>query len=129
MKHRSLIVVVLGLSMVTASAWTATDISGTWAFTIERVNGPVTATAVFKQDGEKLTGTYSGLFGEHKFVGTLKGDKAAFTWENIPDPNGKRPPTVTFNGTLESPIRMTGTVEVPYCPEGQTCKWVANRKK
>jgi hypothetical protein len=120
-------VALLGLALAAATASAATDVSGTWAFTIERSTGPVNATAVFKQAGEKLTGTYSGLFGEHKFDGTLKGDKAVFTWENTPDANGKRPPIVTFNGILESPTRMTGTVEVPYCPEGQQCKWTATK--
>ena len=65
MRYRLPIVAVLCLSLVGATAWAATDISGT--------------------------------------------------------------PIVTFNGTIESPTRMTGTVEVPYCPEGQRCTWTATR--
>lgn len=129
MKYRSLIVVLLGLSILTASAWAATDISGTWAFTIERATGPVDATGVFKQAGEKLSGTYAGQFGRYDVIGTVKGNKVVFTWEIPADSSGKRPPTVTFNGTVESPTKMTGTVEVPYCPEGQSCKWTATKKK
>ena len=35
-----------------------------------------TPSVAFKQDGEKLTGTYSSqVFGEQKVTGTIKGDR------------------------------------------------------
>jgi hypothetical protein len=130
MKSQLLIVVLLGLSLVTSGAVAgATNISGTWECAIERASGPVHDTLVFKQVGEKLSGVYSGSRGEHKFNGTVKGNKAVFTWESPPADGGKLPPTVTFDGTLESPTKMTGTVEVPFCKEGQKCKWTATKKK
>jgi len=130
MKSQLLIVVLLGLWLVTAGAGAgATNISGTWECTIERASGPVHDTLVFKQTGEKLSGTYSGSFREHKFNGTVKGNKVEFTWEKPPADGGKLPPTVTFNGTIESPTKITGTVEIPFCKEGQKCKWTATKKK
>jgi hypothetical protein len=131
MKSQLLIVVLLGLSLVTAGSWAAnaTDISGTWAVTIERASGPVNDKFVFKQEGEKLSGVYSGSFREHKFNGTVKGNKVVFTWEKPPADGGKLPPTVTFEGTIESPTKMTGTVEIPFCKEGQKCKWTATKQK
>lgn len=81
MKVRSLIAALIGLSLVTSGAWAASDISGIWEITIERASGPVNDTFVVKQAGEKLSGTYTGLFGEYKVVGTLKGNKAVFGWQ------------------------------------------------
>jgi hypothetical protein len=132
MKSQMLIVVLLGLSLVTASAWAnATDISGTWGITIERTaeqGGTFNATFVFKQAGEQLSGTYSGKFGEHKVIGTVKGDKVVFSWEQKPPTDGgKRPRPVTFDGKLESPTKMTGTV-VAFC-QSEKCKWTATKKK
>ncbi len=151
MKYRPLIAGLIGLSLVTAGAWAASDISGTWEITIERASGPVNDTFVVKQEGEKLSGTYTGLFGEYKVVGTLKGNKAVFGWEPHPPPEddgtklpppvileqaspddggGKRLPTViTFHGTLESPTEMIGTVGAPFGSDGQTCKWTAIKNK
>jgi hypothetical protein len=129
MKSQLLVVILLGLLLVTDGAGAgATNISGTWECTIERASGAVHDTLVFKQTGEKLSGVYSGVFHEHKFNGTLKGNRLEFTWENPPADGGKRPPTVTFEGTLQSPTKMTGTVEVPFCAEGQKCKWTATKK-
>jgi hypothetical protein len=31
--------------------------------------------------------------------------------------------------TLATFFSMTGSVEIPYCPEGQRCKWTATKKK
>ncbi len=130
MKYQSLIIVLLGLSLVTTNAWTkAINISGTWECTIERESGPVKDTLVFTQRGEKLSGNYNGSRGKHKFNGTVKGNKVVFSWEKPPDAGPKPPPTVTFNGTIESPTKMTGTVEIPFCKEGQKCKWTAIKKK
>jgi len=130
-KYQLLIVVLLGLSLVTAAAGAgATDISGTWGITIERTaeqGGTVNDTLVFEQKGEKLSGAYSGYFGKHKFSGTVKGDKVEFTWEKPPTDGPKQPITVTFEGAIESPTKMTGTV-VAFCRE-EKCKWTATKKK
>ena len=39
----------------------AEDISGNWEFNVETAAGSGSPSFVFKQDGEKITGTYSGL--------------------------------------------------------------------
>jgi hypothetical protein len=132
MKYQLLIIVLTGLSLVAAGAGAvATDISGKWEITIERTaeqGGTFNATLVFKETGEKLSGSYSGRFGEHKVIGVVKGDKAVFSWENKPTTDGGKPPCpVTFNGAIESPTKMTGAVEC-FCGEGQKCKWTATKK-
>ena len=133
MKCQFLIVVLFGLSLVNADARAnVADISGKWECVIERTaeqGGTFNATFVLNQQGEKLNGSYSGRFGEHKVIGSVKGDKAVFRWETKPTTDGgKQPCLVTFHGAIESPNKMTGAVEC-FCGEGQKCKWVATRKK
>ena len=131
MKYQSLIVVLLGLSLITGVVGAgATDISGTWGITIERTaeqGGTFNDTLVVKQRGEKLSGIHSGRFGKHNFSGTVKSNKVEFTWENPSVDGPKQPITVTFEGTIESQTKMTGTV-VAFCRE-EKCKWTATKKK
>src|SRR5262245_41002706 len=101
----------------------AADISGTWNFSVDLEEGghgdPV---FVFKQEGEKLTGTYSGPVGEHNVTGTVKGDKAVFGFEFTREGETFK---ATYTGTIESPTKMTGTVEFSGGPKG---KWTATKK-
>ena len=50
------------------------DITGTWDLDVKTESGQ-TGAPIFtlKQDGEKLTGTYRGYFGESPVKGTIKG--------------------------------------------------------
>ena len=54
------------------------DVSGTWSFQVEFSGGSGTPTMTFKQDGEKLTGHYSGQLGEAPLSGTIKGNAIEF---------------------------------------------------
>ncbi|MGH9855774.1 MAG: hypothetical protein ACREBD_38560 [Blastocatellia bacterium] len=127
MKYQLLIVILLGLSLGTAGAGaSATDISGTWAFSVsmEDPGGPqnVSSTFVFKQEGEKLTGSQSGGSGENKVTGTVKGNKVTF---NVEGKNRSGEPYKTpFTGTIESPAKMSGAVEFVKGPG----KWTATKK-
>src|SRR5262245_10574541 len=66
------------LAVLTAGAQT-TNVSGNWKLTIETPNGPGSPSVVLKQEGEKLTGTYKGRFGESPLEGTVKGKDIKFT--------------------------------------------------
>jgi hypothetical protein len=134
MKYQLLIVVLLGLLLGTTDGRAgATDISGTWKGAIDRPGnsyGPLDITFIVNQEGEKLTGTYSDgtKIGRQQLTGTVNGDKVAFSWELKGPADSKKPGlTVTFNGTLESPTRITGVIGKPYC-DGQ-CKWTVTRQK
>ena len=72
----------------------AADISGTWSAAVVLDAGSGTATFVLQQQGEALSGTYSGVLGEAKVTGTVKGDKVEW-----------------FHGTLDGPARIKGTAE------------------
>ena len=57
----------------------STNVSGNWKLTFETPNGPANPSLVLKQDGEKLTGTYKGRFGEFPLEGALKDKQIKFT--------------------------------------------------
>jgi hypothetical protein len=57
----------------------STNVSGNWKLTLETPNGPANPSLVLKQEGEKLTGTYKGRFGESPLEGALKGKEIKFT--------------------------------------------------
>jgi len=60
-------VVLCGATAVLAQA-AKTDVTGKWTFTVETGAGSGTPTMTFKQEGEKLTGHYSGQLGEADLV-------------------------------------------------------------
>src|SRR5262245_10589503 len=66
------------LAVLTAGAQT-TNVSGNWKLTWETPNGPASPSLVLKQEGEKLTGTYKGRFGESPLEGAVKGKEIKFT--------------------------------------------------
>jgi hypothetical protein len=126
MKYQLLITLLLGLALRTSSAG-ATDISGAWTLAFFPGDKPINTTFVFKQEGEKLSGTYSGPFGEHQVNGTVKGDKVVFGFE-VKGPGSKGSVTATFTGVIDSPTKMTGTVGNPFCGD-EGCKWTATKRK
>ena len=100
---------LLFLSAITAFA---ADISGTWNAQVETDAGNGTPTFVLKQEGEKLTGTYSGALGEAKVTGTVKGQNVtiefnaggAIVYTGKLDDSGK-----TITGTCDLAGQASGT--------------------
>lgn len=75
------------------------DVTGAWAFQIDLGGNTGTPTVTFKQDGEKLTGTYSSQFlGEQQLTGTVKGNKIDFGFTASLEGNAVK---VTYTGTVE----------------------------
>ena len=56
------------------------DLTGDWAFTVETAAGSGSPAVTLKQDGETLTGTYSGQLGNAPLTGTVKGTAVQFTF-------------------------------------------------
>ncbi|HEX7285936.1 MAG TPA: hypothetical protein VF532_07120 [Candidatus Angelobacter sp.] len=70
------IVAVLSLAAYAAS------ISGTWNTKVDLGGGQGgSPTFVFKQDGEKLTGTYTGALGDAPLTGSVKGNAVTFDFD------------------------------------------------
>jgi hypothetical protein len=88
---------------------------------------PIKMTFVFKQEGEKLSGTFSGMgpVPAAQITGAVKGNNVVFGWEM--EGNRGTTQTVAFKGTIESATKMTGTVGSPFC--GRGCEWTATKKK
>ena len=87
----------------------AHDVSGKWTFLVETQLGSGSPTFVFKQTGEKLTGTYTGLFGSAELTGTVKGDDIEFSFEaGTADQKAK----IVYKGKIESATKMSGTADL-----------------
>jgi hypothetical protein len=81
----------------------AADLTGKWAFEVVTENGTGNPTVTFKQEGEKLTGTYeSQRGGPRPLEGTVKGDKVSFTVKSGVD--------LVFSGTIIGDT-ITGTAD------------------
>ncbi len=105
---------LLILSLLSVAAFAA-DITGTWKATVETDAGSGTPTFVFKQDGENLTGTYSGQLGEAKLTGTIHGNQVEWSFEaSVGDDKAK----VTYSGTLEGDTKMKGTAQLGALGKG-----------
>ena len=59
----------------------AIDVTGAWVLQVNTDAGSGSPTVTFKQDGEKLTGQYSGQFCQSPFAGTLKGADVRFEFD------------------------------------------------
>jgi hypothetical protein len=82
MKKLLSICIAIILAFTTASAFAATDLSGTWAGDMKGPDGSAGfhLSFTFKVDGDKLTGTVQGPQGEPIAItdGKVDGDKISF---------------------------------------------------
>jgi hypothetical protein len=70
--------------MMTLSAFVflfGTDLTGKWNSKVDVAGQAGMPTFVLKQEGTKLSGTYSGFYGEAPLVGTVNGNKVAWDFE------------------------------------------------
>jgi hypothetical protein len=100
------------------------DLSGTWVFSVDLDSGAHgDPTFVFKQDKEKLTGSYDGPLGKYDVTGTVKDNKVVFGFEFTRDSNKLK---ATYTGAIESATKMSGTMAITE--DGPTGKWTATKK-
>src|SRR5262247_140735 len=94
---------------------TPTDVTGKWSFQVQTSLGSGTPTISLKQDGEKLTGHYSGQLGEADLTGTVKGQSITFTFTvNV---QGYEIVT-TYTGTIEDKDSLKGTTRLGDLGDG-----------
>lgn len=100
----------------------ALNVTGAWGLEVHSAAGSGTPTVTLKQDGEKLTGQYSGQLGEAPLTGTLKGNAITFQFDVDVQGTALR---VVYSGTLEGDT-MKGTVSLGSMGEGT---FTGSRKK
>ena len=96
-------------STVALAAIVAVDLSGTWSFSVVTENGTGTPTVTLKQEGAKLTGTYSStMMGLRALEGSVKGDSLQFVLSNGGNADA---PTLTFIGAAVDKDNLKGIVD------------------
>jgi hypothetical protein len=93
---------------------TQTDLTGTWGLEVVSQAGTGNPTVVLKQEAERLSGQYSGQFGEAPVTGTIKGNEFSFSFTVTIE---GAPMTVVYAGTAEGDA-MKGTVTLGELGEG-----------
>jgi len=113
------IVMALAVALTCVAAEPA-NVAGKWnaALQLESITGHPVLT--FKQDGEKLTGTYEGHYGAFDLKGTVKDKKIEFTVKMLAEGSQTEG---YFAGTVEGDS-IKGTVEFEGAGEGT---WTAER--
>jgi hypothetical protein len=103
-----------------ASAASA-DITGEWEVTIHYLpdDSDYRAAYVLQQEGEKITGTYHGMYGPADVTGTIKSNDVALSVT-------VKGSTAHFSGKLISATKMSGTVTGT---SDKVRKWSAEKKK
>jgi hypothetical protein len=109
------IALVFGASSANAGQAAKADVTGKWVFAVETSAGAGTPTITLKQDGEKLTGHYSGQLGEADVAGTVKGSDIKITF--TVDLQGNAINCV-YTGAVENKDAMKGKVELVGLGDG-----------
>jgi hypothetical protein len=85
------------------------DVTGKWTITMEMSMGTATPALDLKQDGETVSGTYTGRYGTYELHGTLKDRAIKFSF---------------VMGSADQSVTMTFAGEV--AADGQTMKGTAD---
>ena len=72
---------ILATVVLFSAALYAADLTGAWTAKVDLGGQGGTPSFVLKQEGEKLTGTYSGALGDAPLHGTIKGNDVAWDFE------------------------------------------------
>jgi uncharacterized protein with FMN-binding domain len=117
---RTKIALALVVAVSTVLLAEPANVAGKWnaAMQLESITGHPVLT--FKQDGEKLTGTYEGHYGAFDLKGTVKDKKIEFTVTMLAEGSQTQG---YFAGTVEGDS-IRGTVEFEGAGEGT---WTAER--
>ena len=107
MKTHSLIAIAFLFNTLLLSAQTV-NVTGKWILDVQTDAGSGTPTITLKQDGEKLTGHYSGQLGETELTGTVKGNDISFWFSG--DAQGQQF-KVTYTGTVDKDT-MKGSLDL-----------------
>jgi hypothetical protein len=91
------------------------NLTGKWLFAVETSAGGGTPTITLKQDGDKLTGHYTGQLGESDLTGTVKGQEVTFTFSVEVQGTAL---VCTYAGNIENKDSLKGTVTIAPLGDG-----------
>ena len=98
-------------------------VTGKWTMTLEMSMGTGTPTLELKQDGEKITGTYTGRYGTFELTGSLKDHVIAFSFTMNAEGQSA---TLSFEGEVSADAQsMKGTASLADMGEAT---WSAKRQ-
>lgn len=119
------LVFVVSSTLGSASAF-ATDVTGTWAFSVDLgAGGQGSPVFALKQTGVRITGTYEGPLGKHPVTGRVTGTKIVI---NLKVTRDDGPLTLTYTGKIDAADAMSGSVSVMRGTGGMTGTWRAKKK-
>jgi hypothetical protein len=114
---------IAAAAVLSAAPLAPANVAGQWQFTVELAVGTGRPRVTFKQDAEKITGTYEGRYGKSALEGTVNENYVEFIVTVVAEGT-----TVSgaFVGHVEKveKDRMTGTVEYEGAGDGS---WSAVR--
>ena len=110
----AVLILAFGLSTARGAAQAKVNVTGKWAFNVETSAGAGAPTFTFKQDGEKLTGHYTGTFGEADLTGSVKGADITFSFTVDAQGNAIKE---TYTGTVDKDT-MKGKLVIEGLGEG-----------
>jgi hypothetical protein len=110
----AIVMLTVALAAGRGAAQAKVDVTGKWVFSVELSAGAGTPTFTFKQDGEKLTGHYTGTFGEADLTGTVKGADISFAFTVDAQGNALKE---TYTGTVDKDT-MKGKIVIDGLGEG-----------
>src|SRR5262245_41211454 len=106
---------VLLVAAVALAQGAKVDLTGKWAFSVQTDAGSGTPSVTLKQDGEKLTGHYTGQLGDVDVTGSVKGNDFTFAFSS--DLQGTKI-DVTYKGTIVNKDELKGSVSIAGLGEG-----------
>ncbi len=102
----------------------AVSVAGKWTMTLEMSMGTATPALGLKQDGTKITGTYTGRYGTFPLEGTLKGRAIQFSFQMGAEGEAQ---TLSFSGEVaEDAQTMKGNAVLGDMGDAT---WSAKREK
>jgi len=109
------VALLCGAAVAAAGQAAKVDVTGKWAFAVETGAGSGTPMMTFKQEGEKLTGHYSGQLGEADLTGSVKGQDIEFKFSV--EAQGMTLNAI-YSGTVDGKDSMKGKVDLVGLGEG-----------
>jgi hypothetical protein len=129
LRHLAVFALVLaagaaGGAQTPAPAKPAVDVTGKWVMELQLEMGTATPTLELKQEGEKLSGTYTGRYGAFPLAGTIKDRALQFAFKMNADGTDV---SMSFSGDVAADAQsMKGKAELEGLGEAA---WTARRDK